>query len=174
MCTGAARGANAGRTRGPTSHSGPWGCSWLVSDNGRGMETLTPMRSVLYTGIQYTHTHKLCICNSLCMCVLGCFSCVQLFANLCATAHQAPLSMGFPREEYWSGLPFPSPGDLSRPRGCNVGVPCCRQILYHLSHQRSPPRKWEVSQSTLPAPTPAWKGFWNENSGMPTDCLEQG
>ncbi|CAN0554671.1 unnamed protein product, partial [Rangifer tarandus platyrhynchus] len=26
--------------------------------------------------------------------------------------HQAPLSMGFPRQEYWSGLPFPSPGDL--------------------------------------------------------------
>ena len=30
-------------------------------------------------------------------------------------AHQAPLSMGFPRQEYWSGLPFPSPGDPSNP-----------------------------------------------------------
>ena len=30
-------------------------------------------------------------------------------------AHQAPLSMGFSRQEYWSHLPFPSPGDLSRP-----------------------------------------------------------
>ena len=30
-------------------------------------------------------------------------------------AFQAPLSMGFPRQEYWSGLPFPSPGDLSDP-----------------------------------------------------------
>ena len=30
-------------------------------------------------------------------------------------AHQAPLSMGFPRQEYWNGLPFPSPGDLSDP-----------------------------------------------------------
>ena len=30
-------------------------------------------------------------------------------------AHQAPLSMAFPRQEYWSGLPFPSPGDLSDP-----------------------------------------------------------
>ena len=29
--------------------------------------------------------------------------------------HQAPLSMGFPRQEYWSGLPFPSPGDLPEP-----------------------------------------------------------
>ena len=31
-------------------------------------------------------------------------------------AHQAPLSMGFPRQEYWSGLPFPSPGDIPHPR----------------------------------------------------------
>ena len=30
-------------------------------------------------------------------------------------AHQAPLSMQFPRQEYWSGLPFPSPGDLPNP-----------------------------------------------------------
>ena len=30
-------------------------------------------------------------------------------------AHQAPLSMGFPRQEYWSGLPFSSPGDLPKP-----------------------------------------------------------
>jgi len=30
-------------------------------------------------------------------------------------AHQAPLSMGFPRQEYWSGSPFPSPGDLPNP-----------------------------------------------------------
>ena len=41
----------------------------------------------------------------MCVCV---FSCVQLFATLC----EAPLSMGFPRQEYWSGLLFPSPGDL--------------------------------------------------------------
>ena len=30
-------------------------------------------------------------------------------------AHQTPLSMGFPKQEYWSGLPFPSPGDLPDP-----------------------------------------------------------
>ena len=42
----------------------------------------------------------------LCVCV---FSCVQLFATLWTIAHQAPLSMGFPRQEYWSGLPFPLP-----------------------------------------------------------------
>ena len=36
------------------------------------------------------------------------------FATPWAAAHQTPLSMGFPRQEYWSRLPFPSPGDLSK------------------------------------------------------------
>ena len=37
------------------------------------------------------------------------------FASPWTVAHQAPLSLGFPRQEYWSGLSFPSPGDLSDP-----------------------------------------------------------
>ena len=40
---------------------------------------------------------------------------VQLFATPWTTARQAPLSMGFSRQECWSGLPFPSPGDLPDP-----------------------------------------------------------
>ena len=40
---------------------------------------------------------------------------VQLFATLWTVVHQAPLSMGFLRQEYWSGLPFLSPGDLPDP-----------------------------------------------------------
>ena len=40
---------------------------------------------------------------------------VCLFATPWTVAHQAPLSMGFSRQEYWSGLPFPSPGDLPNP-----------------------------------------------------------
>ena len=52
-------------------------------------------------------------------------------------AHQAPLSMGFSRQEYWSGLPFASPGDLPT-QGWNLGLPHCRQMLYPLSHQGSP------------------------------------
>ena len=42
-------------------------------------------------------------------------SCVQLFATPWTIAHQAPLSMEFSKQEYWSGLPFPSLGDLSNP-----------------------------------------------------------
>ena len=47
---------------------------------------------------------------------------VQLFATLWTVARQAPLSMGFSRQEYWSGLPFPSPGDLPDP-GIEPGSP---------------------------------------------------
>ena len=67
--------------------------------------------------------------------VLKSLSCVWLFCNpvLWAVAYQAPLSMGFSRQEYWSKLPFPPPGDLR----CSAGIPnsCVsgsgRQILYH-------------------------------------------
>ena len=40
---------------------------------------------------------------------------VRLTATLWTIAHQAPPSMGFSRQEYWSGLPFPAPGDLPNP-----------------------------------------------------------
>ena len=43
------------------------------------------------------------------------FSRVRLFETLWTVARQAPLSMGFPRQEYWSGLPCPPPGDLPYP-----------------------------------------------------------
>ena len=42
-------------------------------------------------------------------------SCVHLFATPWTVAHQAPLFMGFSRQGYWSGLPFPSPQDLPNP-----------------------------------------------------------
>ena len=42
--------------------------------------------------------------------------------------------MGFSRQEYWNGLPFPSPGDLSDP-GIEPGSPHRRQMLYQLSHE---------------------------------------
>ena len=47
--------------------------------------------------------------------MLSCFSRVRLFASPWTAAHQAHLSMGFSRQEYWSGLPFPPPGDLPDP-----------------------------------------------------------
>ena len=57
--------------------------------------------------------------NYICVCVCVCvFSHQILFKSFVipwTVAHWTPLSMGFPRQEYWSGLPFPSPGDLPDP-----------------------------------------------------------
>ena len=63
-------------------------------------------------------------------------------------AYQASLSMGFPRQEYWDGLPFPSPRDLPDP-GIEPGVPHCRQTLYRLSHQGSPEKAERVSKPSI-------------------------
>ena len=49
-------------------------------------------------------------------------SCVLFFVTPWTVAHQATLSMGFSRQGYWSGLPFPSPGDLPDP-GIEPGSP---------------------------------------------------
>ena len=49
------------------------------------------------------------------VCTLIWCSCVQLFVTLWTVAHQAPLPMGFSRQEYWSGMPCPLPGDLIDP-----------------------------------------------------------
>ena len=54
-------------------------------------------------------------------------SCVQLFATPGTVACQGPLFMGFSRQEYWSGLPFPSPGDLPNP-GTEA------HVILHLLH----------------------------------------
>ena len=70
------------------------------------------------------------------VCVLSCFSHVQLCVTPRTVARQAPLSMGFSGQEYWSGLPFPSPGDLPDP-GIELlslisYISCSgRQVLYH-------------------------------------------
>ena len=47
--------------------------------------------------------------------------CARLFVTLWTVALQAPLSMGFSRQKYWSGLPFPPPGDLPD-QGSNPGL----------------------------------------------------
>ena len=92
-----------------------------------------------------------CVCVCVCVCMCVCIrahthaqslSHVRLFATSWTIDHQAPPSIGFPRQEYWSGLPLPSPGDLPDP-GIKLISParvCCvgRQILYRLSHLRSP------------------------------------
>ena len=61
------------------------------------------------------------------------------FTTPWTVAHQAPLLMGFPRQEYWSGLPFPSPGDLPDP-----GVEPASPALAGRFFTAEPPRKPSV------------------------------
>ena len=68
--------------------------------------------------------------------MLSRFSHVQLFATLWTVARLAPLSMGFSRQEYWSELPFPSPGALTQ--GLNPSLLHWQVDLLPLRHQGSP------------------------------------
>ena len=71
------------------------------------------------------------------MCVCESLRHDQLFVTRWTVAHQAPLSMGFFWQEYWSGLPFPFPGDLSDP-GIKPGSPALQADSLPLSHWVSP------------------------------------
>ena len=63
--------------------------------------------------------------------------CVQLFVTLWAVTHQAPLSMEFSRQKYWSALPFPTPGDLLNP-GIEHRFPALQMDSLPLSNRESP------------------------------------
>ena len=67
---------------------------------------------------------------------------IWLFATPWTVVHKVLLSMGFARQEYQSGLPFPSPGDLPNP-GIEPALLHCRQILYPPSHRGNPP-SWVI------------------------------
>ena len=76
-------------------------------------------------------------------------SCIWLFATLWTVARQAPVS-GIPTQEDWSGLSFPTPGNLHDPR-IKPESPACiscisRQLLYHLSYQGSPLKRWVIAK----------------------------
>ena len=71
------------------------------------------------------------------VCELSCFSHVQFFATLWTLACQASLSMVFSRQEYWNGLPCPSPGDLSDP-GIEPESPALQVDSLPLWHLGSP------------------------------------
>ena len=69
---------------------------------------------------------------------------VQLLATPWTVAHQAPLSMGFSRQAYWSGLPFPIPGDLPDPgmEPASLGSPALPSGFF------TPGASWESLQVT--------------------------
>ena len=93
-------------------------CSW----SHKGLDTTEWLSTLSYTS--FTEVWDIialcCVFILICIdsnpvCVLSWFSHVRLFATLCAVACLAPLSMGFSRQEYWSGLPCSPPGDLPDP-----------------------------------------------------------
>ena len=71
---------------------------------------------------------KFFFCMYVCYLLVKSLSRVRLFATPWTVAYQAPLSMEFSRQEYWSGLPFPSPG-IFPTQGSNPGLLHCRQTL---------------------------------------------
>ena len=73
---------------------------------------------------------------------------VRLFATPWTVAYQAPPSMGFSRQEYWSGLPFPSPGDLPNP-GIEPGSPALQPDALTSEPLGKPPELVESSLNIL-------------------------
>ena len=83
----------------------------------------------LYLILHFVGSYRYCMCWS--------FSCVRLFVTPGTEAHQALLSLGFSRQEYHSGLPFPSPEDLLNP-DIEPAFPALRVDSSRLRHQGSP------------------------------------
>ena len=98
---------------------------------------------------------------------------VQLFAMLWTVVLQAPLSMGFSKQEYWSGLPFPSPGDLPNP-GIERGSPTLQAVSLPWQGRRhqfnSWLRKFPWRRDRLPMPVSL--GFPGGSDGKESTCNE--
>ena len=84
-----------------------WLCLWLCSAFLFRAQGFSQTKAESLWSEQRVH-----LCHA---CVLSSFSHVQVFATLWITACQAPLPMGFSRQEYWSGSPCPPPRDLPNP-----------------------------------------------------------
>ena len=110
--------------------------SWQID-----WETMETVKDIIFLGSRiaadgdFSHEIKRCLflgrkvmANVICMCLVA-QSCLVLCDPKGA---QLLCPWGFSRQEYWSGLPCPPPGDLPK---SNPGLPHCRQILYCLSHQ---------------------------------------
>ena len=103
-----------------------------------------------------------------CVCML---SCVWLFASPWTVAYQAALSMEFSRQEYWSGLPFPSPGDLPI-QGLNL---CFMQNLAFFALAGGFFTSWATGEAPLPLcfsliPLKYWNFRMIISSDQNTNC----
>ena len=101
----------------------------LADGRSWGFSTAVIMWAIPYNNYFYMHVY-----------VLSHFSCVWLFVTPWTTAHQAPLSMEFSWQEYWSGLPCPPPGNLpdSGVESVSPVSPALQADSLLLSHQGGP------------------------------------
>ena len=105
-------------------------------------ETWQGVLGWVFRYLDYKYVCKQVLCDVMCVC-MRVYTCVHVcvcvsHSVVCihsaipwTIACQAPLSMKFSRQEYWSGLPFSSPRDIPK-QGLNPGLLHHRQILYHL------------------------------------------
>ena len=123
---------------------------------------LHPLRKRL-PGLHISLRRKSHLLTRLRLCMLSLFfSRVWLFATLWTVACQAPLSMRFSRQEYWSGFARPPPGDLPDP-GMEPASPLAPALQVYsllLSHGGSP--TW-LQSSAFPSPT----SFWTTSCALP-------
>ena len=109
---------------------------WVAIDFSRDLPyTRIEPRSPVLQANSLPLSHLGSQIKRMCACA-GLSSRVQLFATLWTVTCQASLSMGFSRQEYWSGLSFPSPGDLPD-SGIEPGSPALQADSF-LSYQESP------------------------------------
>ena len=99
----------------------------LTNNNGRGKDVGRLTHALIFTSYMVENLWIIYGINDVwyhlvCACMLSHFSCVQHFAILWTVAFWTPLSLGFSRQEYWSGLPCPPLGDLPN-QGIEPGSP---------------------------------------------------
>ena len=114
----------------PQPESNPHALPWEAT-------TGVPQKSLLQVFTQMTSQYEVLQPSILTAAVL-CYAHVRLFATPWTVISQAPLSMGFPRQEYWSDLPFSSPGDFPNPGIEPVSPALTGRFLYLLSCLESP------------------------------------
>ena len=110
--------------------------------------------------------------------VVGCslLSHVWLSMTPWTVARKAPLSMGFPRQEYWSGLTFHCPG-IFPTQGSHPGLLHCRQFLYHWATREAPPTPPPPEMWVCSCMFPALECFLEQTceiSTLPGTCASSG
>ena len=133
-----------------------WGCEWVKMNEWLSLASESPFRDSLTGGYEIMISDGSCTALSQSVSkgsrqirkglvhsyvtVLSSFSDIWLFVTLWTVAHQLPLSIRFFRQEYWNGLPCPSPG-IFPTQGSNLHLLWllhCKRILYPLRHLGKP------------------------------------